>query len=529
MDLHNKNCKCMAQPVEDPIVEMQKRIEELQEENTSCKTKLIALRKTLETDGTMSVQIQLERFKNKIYRHIIQKNTSIRMEDVLVEKEDGIHVYNIKDGNIPVFVHDHIKDEKGLIIHQEIVESKKKSIKKSISKIIRKKTTPKKVSIRKPPKIIEHVLEEPPKQRKQNYRSIKSCLEISKELSDEDISVKVNLADADIQEKLEEFGDLNATQISFTTCFGILKTSRIYTKILNDLKNLRTSVFGCMSLSEYHDLIMDHIRIIEEIFQDKKYTAKKIAGIICKGLSPLESRLVAYNNYTNAHISVDEVLKLGTVLDLCTQPHKEYVPFDIHRIYELFFNYGTVLFPIKKNLERYLVNRYGFQTMVYLPLPKNTEEDTYSFYVLEKVNKPKRYWKMDCRLEDFSVNLITNVLPYMISMFRKLYRDVFGDNDFRSDFNNRCQLTECDCEQLLQNIILMGQPKEFCNMVMKLIKKNATYSHTENDKFNLYGDDALQRKRFQDKEEVDLIDILKQLFDGITSEEAVDFYRSRLI
>ena len=49
----------------------------------------------------------------------------------------------------------------------------------------------------------------------------------------------------------------------------------------------------------------------------------------------------------------------------------------------------------------------------------------------------------------------------------------------------------------------------------------------ENDKFNLYGDDSLQRKRFHDKEDVDLVDIIKQLFDDISSEQAVDFYRIR--
>jgi hypothetical protein len=135
---------------------------------------------------------------------------------------------------------------------------------------------------------------------------------------------------------------------------------------------------------------------------------------------------------------------------------------------------------------------------------------------------------MDCRLEDFSNNLINNILPYMINIFRNLYRDVFNDNEFRPKFNEYCQLTECDCEQLLQNIILMGQPKEFCNIIRNKVKIKAVYHPTENDKFNIIGDDTLQRKRFQHKEEIDLIDILKQLFDGISSEEAVDFYRSRL-
>ena len=190
---------------------------------------------------------------------------------------------------------------------------------------------------------------------------------------------------------------------------------------------------------------------------------------------------------------------------------------------------GFVLLPLRKNLTRYLFNKYDFNNVIYLPLPKNSEDDPFSFYILERVNKDKRYWKMDCRLEVMSNNIITHVLPYLISMFRKLYHDVFGDNEFRQDYNKKTQLTECDCEQLLQNIILMGQPKEFCNIVRNLVKDKATYYPTEKDKFNLYGDDSLQRKRFQEREEIELVEIIKQLFDGITAEETVDFYRSRIV
>ena len=282
-----------------------------------------------------------------------------------------------------------------------------------------------------------------------------------------------------------------------------------------------------MSLASYQNLINEHIKKIEDIFKEKDYTDKKSITIISKGLSPLESRLISYGNYTQLHLEIDEIEKLDIVLDLEIQWPKEYFPYDSINFFNSFYNYGLVLFSIKKTLERYLFNKYNFWNIIYLPLPKNTKDDPYSFYILDKVIKEKRYWKMDCRLEELSFTIIANVLPYMINMFKKLYRDVFGDNDFRKDFTQKCQMTECDCEQLLQNIIILGQPKEFYNFVRTIVKNKATYIPTENDKFNLYGDDSLQRKRFHDKEEIDLVDIIKQLFDDITSEQAVDFYRSR--
>jgi hypothetical protein len=160
-------------------------------------------------------------------------------------------------------------------------------------------------------------------------------------------------------------------------------------------------------------------------------------------------------------LEIDEIEKLDKVLDLGKQSSKQYIVYNSLTIFNCFYNYGVILFPIKKNLERYLFNSYDLWNIIYLPLPKNTDDDPYSFYVLDKLSKEKRYWKMDCRLEDLSSNLIANLLPYMISMFRKLYRDVFGDNDFRKDYSSKCQITECDCEQLLQNIITVGQPKDF--------------------------------------------------------------------
>lgn len=536
IDLHNQNCKCMKIPVEDPIVELQRQNAELKKENTTYQTNIRILKKRLkqilENQEKLYTQIRLERFKNKIYYHLIEQNTSIVLSDILIEDKEGVHVYNIKGGDIPVFVYEHIRGEKGFVIQQNNTE--KNTIKDiSISKV----STPNKPSIskysnvnKKSSDIRSNIsdVDDTSKTRKKTYRTIKTCIELVQEPKVEDREFEIKLVDTVLQERLEEFISLEEAQELFNKSFAKLQTSRIYTKILNELRQARTKVFGRMSLNQYEKMVFEHIRTIEIIFREKNYPVKKCIGIISKGLSPLESRLVAYGNYTQLHLEIEEVQRLANVLELCIQPIKEYIPFDIKYVCNLFFNYGTVLFPIKNNIERYLINRYGFHNIIYLPLSKNNDDDPYSFYVLERVNKEKRYWKMDCRLEDLSINLISNVLPYMVNMFRKLYRDVFGDNEFRPNFNGMCQLTECDCEQLLQNIILMGQPKEFCNMARDLIKLKATYYPTENDKFNLYGDDTLQRKRFQDKEEIDLKEIVKQLFDGISLEDAVNFYRNRI-
>ena len=504
---HIESCNItVSENLEDQILTFQKRICELEEELKNLKNT------SSEVKEKLSTQIRLEKFKNKIYTHLIEENTNIKISDILTEEEDGIHVYN-GNSNIPIYIHDIIKNKEGFVI-KRLSSQKDQNI-----KILKRSRT--RDSANNGPEILES--------KKQSYRSIKSCIPTVSEFSAQDLSIKFNLVDSKNEKILEDFGNLEEARKNFNECFEKLKQSRIYTKILEDLARKRMNIFARMSLSDYQNLVSEHIRTIEDIFREKNYTDKKSISIISKGLTSLESRLISYGNYTQSHLEIDEIEKLDKVLDLGKQSSKQYTLYNSLTIFNCFYNYGVILFPIKKNLERYLFNSYDLWNIIYLPLPKNTDDDPYSFYVLDRLSKEKRYWKMDCRLEDLSSNLISNVLPYMISMFRKLYRDVFGDNDFRKDYNSKCQLTECDCEQLLQNIITVGQPKDFYNIVRTIVKNKATYTPTENDKFNLYGDDSLQRKRFHDKEDIDLVDIIKQLFDDITSEEAVDFYRSRTI
>jgi hypothetical protein len=578
IDKHINTCKATGS-CDNPFTDLKQKIADLEAEISSYKNLDFNGKTSSKKEEELEILLRLERFKNQLYLNIIEKNTRIRIDDIMVEKENGIHIYDFQGGNIPIFVHEISKNIEGVTVNsvpkettslshdiesvdndfQESAESINDDIKEKDSESKEKDNdtrekdsdtrekdsdTREKDSNNLIEKIIEHIDEkvtqhvsenltehlddQKNKAKKQNYRSVKSCIELVPERNIEEKEFTIQLIDIDIRQQIDNFSSLEESQKIFNNCFNTLKQSRIYTKILGDLREQRWKVFGGISAKEYEKLILDHIKIIEGIFHDKNYSEKKSSSIILKGLSPLESRLTGYGNYTTSHLEVDEIQRLDLALDLHIDKTKDYTPFDGVKVCEYLHNYGSVLFPIRKSIYRYFFNLYGFNNVVYIALPKNTDEDPYSFYILDRVNKDKRYWKMDCRLENIVSSVITNVLPYMISMFRKLYRAVYDDNDYRMHYNNKCQITECDCEQLLQNILLLGQPKEFRNLIRKIVKEKSTYKPTEKDKFNLYGDDALQRKRFQEKEDTDLVEIIKQLFDGITSEEAVDFYRSRI-
>ena len=135
---------------------------------------------------------------------------------------------------------------------------------------------------------------------------------------------------------------------------------------------------------------------------------------------------------------------------------------------------------------------------------------------------------MDCRLEEFTYSFIDNIKPYLIENFRKLYYNIFNDNEFRKDYRETNSMTEYDCEQLLQSIHLLSKPKEFNFLLRNIIKKECIYYPSLNDRFNINGDDTIQKKKFlntKEDEEI-MIETVKMLFDHITSADAVDFYRT---
>lgn len=514
IEQHIKECVSTREISDDPMLDLQKRIKELEEENSAYKAKLSNVKESISSIEEIKNLLRLETFKNKIYRHIITSNTSIQIGDVVEEKEDGLHIFNYQGGDIPIFVNECLKGGDGVVKNKLLPTSS--IAKHSPKRIIVDDEKPKKKSYR-PIKSVEQLVPLPPPPPLPPSVSPPSVPKISVE--NESI----------VLEQVEELKDLEKVQKDFERCFYTLKQSRNYTKVLEELRSYRNNVMDSMNITEYRNLVLSHIDTITQIFQEKNYSEKKYVSIIFKGLSPLESRITTYGQYITQHLEVEEIQKLQTILELNTPDTPEYVPFDINNVYFSLQNYGSVLFPIQKNLERVLFNKYGYNNIIYLPLAKNTEDDPYSFYTLDKVNKDNKYWKMDCRLEDFIMNIISQVLPFLITTFRKIYKDIFNDNEFRPNYSSHSQITECDCEQLLLNILLLGQPKEFCNCMRRLVKRKAPYKPSEkNDKFNLQGDDSLQRKRFQEKDDIDLVDVVKQLFDGITAEDAVDFYRSKI-
>lgn len=434
--------------------------------------------------------LELEKVKTQIYSKIIEKNLNIKLDEQIFENNGILYIKNI---NIPIIIENQTNIQSNNIQSNNIQVEQSKVKKGKI------------------------------------FRPLKKMINTDFVINEDELHDKINKVDDEIKQISLEFKKIDDVQSIFDKCFESLKNNKTsYNQVLQKLSNTRKKVFGNMKTEEYIKLIDSHFEIIVSILKSKEYSDKKIQNIIKKSLSPLEARIYSFPKYYELYMDFDEISLYDKHLTINTLYPKEYIPFNLDNLYEKFYNYGSVIFSIKKSIERYFVNIYNFNNLIYVPLEKSTEDDPYSFYSLDNISNGKRYWKMECRLESISNNLSLHLSPYLISIFRKMYKEIFGDNDYRKNYISDCQTTECDLEQLIQNILIISKPKEFRNLLCKIIKEKSTYNKiTEFDKFNLTGDDILQKKRLQTKDEIDLVDVVKQLFDNINSEEAVDFYRFR--
>jgi len=365
--------------------------------------------------------------------------------------------------------------------------------------------------------------ESKPKNQFKSYKTLKSCIELVCEKNIEEREQKIKEIDRELYIKKQNFGDIDRSKEIFQKGFDEMKASKTYPKILTKIKNCRKKLIGSLSLNDYIELLNNHLKIIKNILQLKGHQEKKINSVLTNSLTSLDMRLIYYNNYHESPLETDDYLLFKDGLEINAKFPSYYKPFNFDDFIVKFYNYASVVLPIKNYLEFYIINRYGFNNIVYIPIKQSTDEDPYSFYILEGVLDQKRFWKLDNRLINLIELLKKNICTYMINVFRSMYQNIFHDNEFREDFISKTNCTN-ELNQLLNNIFFISSFK-FYSAIRNIIKEKATFYPTENDKCNIYTDDPIIRKKYNKLNDTDIIDTVKMMFDNINGEQAVDFYR----
>lgn len=355
--------------------------------------------------------------------------------------------------------------------------------------------------------------------------------DVVEEESAEDKQKRIEEVQMIINNRRKECKSIIEASPIFEKCFEKLKDCKIDSannKTLELIRNTRMDLLKITPYNDYKKIIEEHVKRLSKIFKDKEFNERKNNSNILKSLNSIDTRIILCQSYYTIALDYDHIQNLSSCLDFSISFPEEYEQFDYDSFFQKFHNYGSVIFSIKDLIRKYLFNHYGLNNFIYLQLVKSSDDDPFSFYRLNKIlDDGTILWVMDCRAETLSNNFISDLKPYLIMMFRKIYYDIFHDNNYRPNFSSEAVIAETDCEQLIKNILVLSNPIQCCNLFRTLIKENATHKQTKKDKWNMYADDDFQKKRFKKNVKPDIVDIIRPLFDDISSEQAVDFYREK--
>jgi len=306
-----------------------------------------------------------------------------------------------------------------------------------------------------------------------------------------------------------------------------LRNERCYRQTLQNLQNLRKSSVEWLDIQEYHKNIHEDIKKLENLFKKKNFEIGKYKKIISESLSPMESRITKYQDYFKNYLTVEDMQLMKKCFKAQIKFENKYISFT-SSIFKYLKNYNIVLFTIKELLEHILLNTHGFNNIVYIDIPSSKKSDPHSFYILKDIHTEtnENLWRMDCRFEDISKDISSQLLPYAIDLYKKIYKDIFGDNNFREDLEDHCGVTGSELEQLAENIFNLHDLKKLRNILKDIIFEKAILNPTEKDKINFKKDDKYQKSRFQKLEDkYNPQEIPKILFTNISDIDIAKFIK----
>jgi len=281
---------------------------------------------------------------------------------------------------------------------------------------------------------------------------------------------------------------------------GEITNNRFSKPFLDEIKKL-------LKFKKHTESIERVVKRLEEVLVSKGTTGKRLKSTILSVVNPLTARVLRCGEYYNVCMEPD--YHVGAEL----QPPPANTPYT--HAYHLLQTYGLCLFSMECILKRF----FKPHNVVYVALPKSSDEDPYSYYSLSKIEivdaeLKRRNWNLESRLEGIADEIARKVVEYGTTLFRAVYRDIFGDNEFRADFKDKLSMVRCDMEQLINNMQHVSNSK-FRIELCRLIKTENTLVPTVVDKFNLQSDDVVQRNALKQRVDVDLQPLYRGMFDNL--------------
>jgi hypothetical protein len=316
------------------------------------------------------------------------------------------------------------------------------------------------------------------------------------------------------------FGEFDKDKLENFICeaFESLKESRNYNHILTDIRNNRNYFQSTLSPNAYIELLQEHLTKIKDIFSKKNFTDKKISTTIYpRFFSSLEYRLLLLDGYFKQTLEVDDISKFKLCQKINVKHSQTFQPFSKTDLLQYMLNYTLSFASLSELVRNFIINPYNCPNIIYLKTPN---DDGYAFYTLLKTEKNKRHWKMDCRLENLTIDLSECVVQYCINLFRTFYKAAMDTNTYIPDYQMKCCITEYECEELFQNIIIATDFFKLNSVLKNEVKNYCSFTAEAIDKFDLKSEDKEQVENFKKYKLTDEIihETLHKMFDSLDDE-----------
>ena len=127
---------------------------------------------------------------------------------------------------------------------------------------------------------------------------------------------------------------------------------------------------------------------------------------------------------------------------------------------------------------------------------------------------------MDCRLENLTIDLAEYIIEYCINLFRTCYKAAMDTNMYIPEYQTRCCITEYECEELFQNIIIASDFFKLNSVLRNEVKTCCSFTSDANDKFDLKNEDKEQIENFKKYKLNDetIQEILNRMFDSLDED-----------
>lgn len=328
-------------------------------------------------------------------------------------------------------------------------------------------------------------------------------------------SIKINI---NLPLNTRQVNDLiNDEDICIDNNINDIDTAKNYIQLLERARTNRDQLLCKMEIGNYISHLEKSIVETIEKLKKRKLDDKKINTLIRNNfLKPIDCKLLLDYKYEGISLTEEDI----SYLRECNRQrynYSKYKIFDKEKFITSFLNYTISIFDIKDMITNIVNNSYC--NIKYIPQKTSKADDPFSFYFINKIDDDKIFWTMDNRLLETSNDLRFSCIDYCVHLFRKIYTNIFHDNEYRNHFERDKEILEFEGMHLIKNITVMSNELTF-NKLFQDILVNVDNNDNDNFKLNMKGDDSSFKTYYKEisKESNEYQEHIYKLFDNLSEE-----------